>query len=50
MIHNSFHQFANDLYYELKYFVETQILYSYVNSKSKVNSLSTCYENQAVSG
>ena len=50
VLHNVFHQFVNNLYYRLKCFVNTKILYSYIDNKSKVNSLSMCDENRAVSG
>ena len=49
MLHNSFRQFANNLYHVLKYFVDTQILYSNINNKSKVHPLGTCYDNKAAS-
>ena len=32
------------------FFSDTQILYSYINNKSKVDSLSTWYKNNAASG
>ena len=40
MLYNSFPQFVHNLYYLLKHFVNTRILYSYINQKSKVNTLS----------
>ena len=48
MLHTSFHQFVNNLYILRKYFVDIQILYSYIKNKSKVNSLSTPYNGLVV--
>lgn len=47
ILHNSFCKFVSNLYYILKHFVGTQILYWYINNKSKIYSLSTFYENEA---
>ena len=43
MIHNS-------LSCVLNYYVNAEILYSYINNKSKVNSLSTLHKKKAASG
>ena len=50
MLDISFCQFANNLYYILKYFVDSQILYLCIHNKRKFNSLGTCYENMSASG
>ena len=46
MLHNSICQFVNNLYCVIKYFVDIQILYSYIKNKGKFNSLSTSNENK----
>ena len=50
MLHISFSSFVNNLYNNLQYFVDTEILYSYCKNKSKVNSFSMCYKNKAAIG
>ena len=46
MLHNSICQFVNNLYCVIKYFVDIQILYSYIKNKGKFNSSSTSNENK----
>ena len=49
MLHNYFREVV-DNFSTTHYFVDIWIIYSYVNTKSKVNSLSACDKNNVASG